>query len=129
MTDAQRTAIEKHGRKLLVIFPHATERDPMKLCKHVRRLETMANKAAVNLCNIPDYQDRAEEIFESVDRAVTQLLGNGEGTNTPNVFINRDPRGYALKISSEYVKAFNLDIPRDWGGYGIIAPEIGKDGN
>lgn len=44
------------------------------------------------------------------------------------VFLNRDPRGYALKIDSEYVRAHSLAIHRDWGGYGIIAPEIGPDG-
>ena len=40
------------------------------------------------------------------------------------VFVNRDPRGYALKIEDEYVRANGLQIHRDWGGYGILAPEI-----
>lgn len=45
------------------------------------------------------------------------------------IFINLDPRGDALKIQDEYVRAHNLTIHTDIGGYGIIAPEIGKDGN
>ena len=40
------------------------------------------------------------------------------------VFLNGDPRGYALKIRDEYVRAHDLAIHRDWGGYGILAPEI-----
>ena len=40
------------------------------------------------------------------------------------VFVNGDPRGYALKIDDSYVKKFNLKIERDWGGYGIIAPDF-----
>jgi hypothetical protein len=43
------------------------------------------------------------------------------------IFANGDPRGYALKIRSEYVKNNNLDIHRDWGGYGIIAPDLRED--
>lgn len=53
------------------------------------------------------------------------------------VFINRDPRGYALKIDDEWIRQQRADhrtvhmagIHQDWGGYGILAPEIGKDGN
>jgi len=37
------------------------------------------------------------------------------------VFINGDPRGYALKIKDEFVRENNLTIYQDWGGYGILA--------
>lgn len=126
MTTKQRDAIERHGRKLLAIFPDATERDPVELCRKLRRLEAKAHRAAVDLCNIGGCQDRAEAVFAAVDKAVADLLRNGEGT--PRVFINRDPRGYALKISDSWVRATNADIPRDWGGYGLIAPEINAKG-
>lgn len=43
------------------------------------------------------------------------------------IFINRDPRGYQLKIDDAY--AAGLVIHKDWGGYGIIAPDIDKHGN
>ena len=120
--------IRKHGEQLLAIFPNAKERDPVKLCKGLRRLELEANKAATDLCNIPNYQEKADAIFSKVSEAVTNLLGNVEHTNTPNVFINRDPRGYSLKISSEYTRAFDLPINRDMGGYGIIAPDLTEGG-
>ena len=37
-------------------------------------------------------------------------------------FINNDARGYALKLKSEFIK--DKTIHRDWGGYGIIAPDF-----
>jgi len=40
------------------------------------------------------------------------------------VFINGDPRGYALKINDKYVRENQLRIYSDMGGYGIIAPEF-----
>ena len=52
-----------------------------------------------------------------VVKKVNEILGNG-----PRVFINQDPRGYALKIRTEDAKS--LDIHKDWGGYGIICPEF-----
>ncbi len=38
------------------------------------------------------------------------------------VFVNGDPRGYALKIEDSAAR--DLDIHRDMGGYGIICPDF-----
>jgi hypothetical protein len=44
---------------------------------------------------------------------------------TPPIFFNRDPRGYALKIPSEWMHAHpEVSLHRDWGGYGILAPDL-----
>lgn len=43
------------------------------------------------------------------------------------VFINRDPRGYALKIREIWMRNYSGNLHRDWGGYGILAPEITGD--
>jgi len=40
------------------------------------------------------------------------------------VVINRDPRGYALKIEDEWFKDHDVRIHKDWGGYGILAPDF-----
>jgi hypothetical protein len=40
------------------------------------------------------------------------------------VFVNQDPRGYALKIDDEYMRAHSLDLERDGGEYGILAPDL-----
>ena len=44
--------------------------------------------------------------------------------NKKVLFLNGDARGYALKIDDEYLKNNNFNIHRDWGGYGIIAPDF-----
>lgn len=41
------------------------------------------------------------------------------------VFVNGDPRGYTLKIDDKYKdKMHKAGVYRDWGGYGIIAPDF-----
>jgi len=35
-----------------------------------------------------------------------------------------DPRGYALKLDDEWTRANAPHIHRDWGGYGILAPDL-----
>jgi hypothetical protein len=113
--------VKAHGERLLRIFPNATPRDPVKLCKRLRRIETAANQDAERYANgeltSNAYACRAG------DHMTHFLLIVGSGTDVP-AFINSDPRGYALKIKSEYVAEHNLDIPRDWGGYGLIAPDL-----
>ena len=41
-----------------------------------------------------------------------------------NIFVNGDARGYALKIDDNYIRSNNFNIYRDFGGYGIIAPDF-----
>ena len=123
MTDRQRQKIEAHGRNLLAIFPNATEQDPVRLCKRLRRLEAQGAAIGLRMCNGPEYptEDAADEETEAVLEKVRRLLGV---TVRMPIFVNRDPRGYALKIDDKYVRDEKLAIHQDWGGYGIIAPEI-----
>ena len=120
-----REQILNHGFKLKRIFFADTKYEgigPVELCKKVHRLETKAHRMSEDYCNgIIDleFEDRQEsKIMKSLDNIL-----NFKAQNIPVIF-NGDPRGYALKIDDEYVKAHNLDIHRDWGGYGIIAPEF-----
>ena len=126
-TTTQHEAIEKHGRNLLAIFPRATETDPVKLCKKLRRLEAKAYEISLQACNGPDFADGEEDRrTAAVLQKVTKLLGGG----TAMIFLNKDARGYALKIDDEWMRARpDLRLHTDWGGYGILAPEIGKDGH
>ena len=112
-------SIKAHGENLLVIFPGATERDPVKLCKKLRKIEHMAARIGLRLCNGPEYPEGA---LENTKAIVMQKLSAVLGAHGVPVFINQDPRGYALKIRSE--AAAKLTIHRDMGGYGIIAPEF-----
>lgn len=127
MTDKQRQAIEAHGRNLLAIFSNATERDPVALCKKLRRLEAKAGAIALRLCNGPEWELEygADNACNDVLRKVYELLGNPK--RVP-VFINRDPRGYSLKIDDNWMRLHEATLHRDMGGYGILAPEFsGKD--
>ena len=147
--------IRQHGENLLAIFPNATERDPVSLCKKLRRLEAKASRICLDYCNGDfDAGENGEKLDAALDpilAKVNAILGNNEQypiMNAP-IFINRDPRGYALKIADAWMnqrreqwdrqiakqgkKAITegywalLRFHRDWGGYGIIAPEITGD--
>jgi hypothetical protein len=115
--------IQRHGENLKVMFNLDKEIDPYTLCVRVHRIEVKAHRFAERLCNEPDVpeeeQDReSEKILKSLDKIL-----NFRAQGVP-VFINYDPRGYALKIKDKYVREHGLTIYQDWGGYGIIAPEF-----
>jgi len=139
MTNADRrkmqAAIETHAANLEAIFPNAT-RSGAALCKALLRLERKANWAAACLLNTNtlhlqelnrftgyDVEQATEEeqdaFFDKILASVCKLLGP-EAREL--VFINYDARGYTLKIKSE--KAQGLKIHKDFGGYGIIAPDL-----
>lgn len=124
-TKAQRMydRIRKHGADLNCIF--GLDEDPVALCKRLRRLENKAHRLAEDYCNglleSPAYELQAGQLLAKVD----QLL-HYESAGVP-VILNGDPRGYALKIDDAYVREHNLDIYRDWGGYGILAPDLRED--
>lgn len=115
--------ITKHGENLKIIFNLSD--DPVKISKRVRIVEQKAGRVALAHCNgdidgdIADIEEK--RILERLDKIL-----NFKQQNIPVIF-NRDPRGYTLKIDDEYVREHHIDIYRDWGGYGIIAPEF--DGN
>ena len=129
MTTKQREAIIRHGNNLLGIFPDARENDPLVLCKKLRRLESEGAALGLRLCNGPDYPEDEADILEGriMDKTRGLLFGNKRLDNVP-IFLNLDPRGYALKIEDGWMREHNATLHRDMGGYGIIAPEIGKDG-
>jgi len=119
--DRMNEQILRHGFKLVRIFFGENRYDisPVGLAKSVHRIEVRAHRLAEDECNGVDVPDGWEDrVLKSLDK-----LLNFKAHGIP-VFINGDPRGYALKIDDSYVKAHNLDIHRDWGGYGILAPEF-----
>ena len=114
--------IEKHGEDLNRIFH--TKHDNIDLCKRLRRLERKASILTTQACNGDIEQDyHYETKLDCILDSVNLLLVNVQREHIP-IFINTDPRGYALKIKDEYVRDNNLQIHRDWGGYGIIAPDL-----
>jgi hypothetical protein len=143
MTTKQKESIMRHGQSLLAAFPNATERDPVKLCKKLRRIETKAHQFTTDYCNGVVQSD---DDMDSYTRAglpvpgpeaflgkVRSILGiTNVEAEACGLFVNRDPRGYALKLSDDWTRDHNSKaecrIYSDWGGYGILAPEIGMEG-
>jgi hypothetical protein len=111
--------IKKHGQNLKTVFNLDSETDPIKLCKRLFRLETKAHKLAEDFCNGVidqlEWDKKADQILTKVETILN---------NKKVLFLNGDARGYALKIDDEYLKNNNFNIHRDWGGYGIIAPDF-----
>lgn len=114
-------AVTKHGEQLIAIFPDCTEREPVALCRKVRRIEAVAHKLAEDCCN---WLSTESEEFTKRHDAIQARLGKLLGVGGPNVHINLDPRGYALKIDDQAMRDGGYRLHCDWGGYGIIAPDL-----
>lgn len=118
--------IKQHGQNLQRIFPTTAGMDPVALCKKLRRIENVANRAAVAYCNGEINSEQWEAYNKKTAAALDKILGF-TAAQVP-VFLN-GPCGYTLKIDDGWCKDHRDTCPihTDWGGYGIIAPEI--DGN
>jgi hypothetical protein len=123
--------IEKHGNNLNAIFH--TELDPITLCKRLRSLEKKASQIAYDYCDGKIQTDEIDKFTTPIMDKVYKLLNNGKyNDDRPHqkkvpVFFNSDCRGYALKINDSYVRMLETagkTIYRDWGGYGILAPDF-----
>ena len=116
--------IKKHGEDIKKIFSLPADTDPIKLCKKLRQYEIKAQRVQ-DIHAAGKYEEAAREeallLVGLVILTLKQTSGNEFG-----IFINRDQRGYALKIPSEIVKEKNLTIHKDWGEYGIIAPDLNE---
>ncbi len=125
-------AILKHGFDLKRIFP-ANDDGPVTLCKKLRRLEVKATRLTEEQCNIDiDHSDKLDRILAKAKEIVGRTFPEtttpaGKVSITESIFINQDPRGYALKIDDQCMRDHNLELFRDWGGYGILAPDFKND--
>lgn len=130
-------AVRKHGESLLAAFPNCTEKDPVALCKKLRRIETSLTKPLTDYCN-GDFDagpdgEKLDAITDKALKRVNDLIGEPMRwfSNCPVeiVFVNRDPRGYALKIDNTWVHEYRKDgasFYTDMGGYGILAPDLNR---
>ena len=121
--DRMKEQIRMHGENLNRIFD--LNEDPDKLSRRIHRLEVKAHRLSTDCCNgvidMEGWERETEKILNLLDKIL-----NFKKQNIP-VFVNGDARGYALKIQDDYVREHDLKIHKDWGGYGILAPEF--DGN
>lgn len=138
--------IRKHGEDIKALFALRPDTDPVKLCKSLMRLERKAHHMTTCLCNtntlnllelnkitgfnVPQASDDdIDKAFDGVRKSLRRILGiKPSGNQCPDdlwpVFINFDPRGYALKIHDSFIKERASLFYKDWGGYGILAPEF-----
>lgn len=130
-------AITRHGETLLRAFPCATEKNPVALCKKLRRIENAVAKLILDYTNgengvTQDALDHACQMAQIRAGAVFGL--DKHGIALAGLIVNRDPRGHALKIDSDsdWFKdwqgaQYAAKLPAlhtDMGGYGIIAPDL-----
>ena len=119
--------IKKHGEDIKKIFSLPADTDPIKLCKSLRRLETKAQKIQ-EIHGNGKYEEAAREEAQLMNKLKNLLMPD----STPEeflkfgIFLNTDPRGYALKIPDNIVKQNNWTIHKDWGEFGIIAPDLNE---
>jgi hypothetical protein len=110
----------EHGEKLLAIFPNASIKDPVELWQRLREIETSAHRNAEMFCCAEIEENEYDSRVETALAKVREVLGDSPAP----VFVNNDPRGYALKIKSDWMRDTQADLHKDWGGYGILAPSF-----
>ena len=92
----------------------------MTLCRRLRRIEAAFSRASEAYCNGTTTEAEIDRAAGNATSALARLLRPG---SVP-LHLHRDPRGYSLKIDYAYMRAHNLDLCQDWGGYGILAPDL-----
>lgn len=126
-TVTQIRQLERHGKVLQKIFPVTKDMDPLDLMGRLYKIEKRAAAIGLRLCNGPDFKEGERERKEfAVMMALERVLGIKAHSR---IFVNGDPRGYALKFSDNCTRHWNENHPNhrlhsDWGGFGILCPEF-----
>ncbi len=96
----------------------------LEIYRKLHRIEARCNRVFTDECN--GTSKLTEEQEEKRDaKILNQVEELVPGCKT--IFLNGDPRGYALKIKESEVRELRekgISIYTDWGGYGILAPEF-----
>ena len=94
----------------------------LKIFEKLRRYENRQHKFNEDQCNFDIPENEIEKKELKLLKSLQDLL---PGCKT--LFINGDPRGYALKYEQsevEKLRKSSFNSYQDWGGYGILAPEF-----
>jgi hypothetical protein len=94
----------------------------LTFCKKLRRLEVKSTNLAIQYCNGDIEENKFEFEMSKIEKKLDQLT-NYKYKKIP-ISYNGDPRGYILKIDDEFCKKYQIDIEKDAGGYGLIAPNF-----
>ncbi len=109
-----------HGKLLLRLYPNATIQNPLYLTHRVVALEVALNKVAICMCNGVGDRDDLDERWEKLVNLTQELLK----PEKDQLEIGGDPRGTCLKVPADYLFRSDVGITRDFGGDGMIAPEL-----
>lgn len=96
----------------------------LQLWRKLNQLEILAHAATTAYCNGEIDGEQMDTACESFQIAVAKVFG---GTLPPRFHVNRDPRGYALKLLSSddgSEPATEFALYQDWGRNQILAPTI-----
>lgn len=112
-------ALEQLARSLGV-----TDKTGLQLWRKLRPIEYQTRRAAEQYCNGEIDADEMDKASDIATMGVSRVFGN---KTPPRFHVNRDPRGYALKLLSndsgtETATPFALHT--DWGRNQILAPDI-----
>lgn len=90
-----------------------------KISNKLRRIEKEVSRISEDYSN--GIYNNYEEIEPKLNKYKTDIkkLFN---TDKDFVYINTDPRGYALKVNEDFFT--NANLFTDWGGYKLLAPEL-----
>lgn len=95
-----------------------------RMSSKLRLIERKANADATKYCNGDLTTEQFAELDSKYSEEVQALFNN----KLEGFFVNSDPRGYSLKISDKLMKPgqmyAEICLQTDWGGYGLLAPEI-----
>lgn len=120
--------LERHYKALenLASLCGVSNPNGKKLSVKLLYIERPASSKAIDYCNGLISTEAWSEIYHDQYADQVQALFNNQ---LDGLFINSDVRGYALKIDDELMrtKYKNCGLHKDWGGYGILAPEIDGD--
>ena len=99
-----------------------------ELWRRLRRWEARGARLALRLCNGPEF--REGEVERETERIIAGVLGVLGRDRLPGLFVNLDPRGYALKVSGDVRGSWpgtgaHRGALRDWGGDVALAPDFG----
>ena len=150
--DMMERSILKHGKNLNSIFDtgYANGFGGAKLLgSRLLKLEKQARELALHSCSgepikyIQKYcpkeynrlfdadnyptNSEVERILDQEQDKIVSKVAKILNTSTDNIYFNGDPRGFALKFSEDFSRTLPTNFYKDFGGYGIIAPDFRVD--
>jgi hypothetical protein len=101
----------------------------LQIWRRLRKLEVKASRIATANCNGESYEGQrpqdGDKWKQEIRLKIGQILGRRIGAYKENgIFVNTDPRGYALKLEAINGATIPDGMQTDWGGYGLLAPVI-----